>query len=315
MKRDIQILTGQVLAADCRKTIAQATPRELYNAVSKAALDLAADAWKRAPGKRVAYLSAEFLVGRLVYANLLNMGRLGEVQQMLLDGENVWVHCNNSGRMLGLTLAGAPLLASPAANPARKLPYTQEAVWLAERAVPPLPGGEDDTDGPAPGRGFWVGVNTSVPNRMIEAAFHAGRLDFAAGYTQCRREAKRGESRLDACLTGPDLPPLWVECKNVTMVEDGVACFPDAATERGQKHLRELMDIVRCGERAAMFYLVQRPDGHCFGPADVVDPAYAALFYEAMDAGVEIYPYRASVSPAGIELEGLLPVAPRPAGL
>ena len=101
----------------------------------------------------------------------------------------------------------------------------------------------------------------------------------------------------------------------MTMVEDGVACFPDAATERGQKHLRELMDIVRCGERAAMFYLVQRPDGHCFGPADVVDPAYAALFYEAMDAGVEIYPYRASVSPAGIELEGLLPVAPRPAGL
>ena len=85
MKRDIQILTGQVLAADCRKTIAQATPRELYNAVSKAALDLAADAWKRAPGKRVAYLSAEFLVGRLVYSNLLNMGRLGEVQQMLLD--------------------------------------------------------------------------------------------------------------------------------------------------------------------------------------------------------------------------------------
>ena len=74
-----------MLAADCRKTIAQATPRELYNAVSKAALDLAADAWKRAPGKRVAYLSAEFLVGRLVYANLLNMGRLGEVQQMLLD--------------------------------------------------------------------------------------------------------------------------------------------------------------------------------------------------------------------------------------
>lgn len=85
MKRDIQILTGQVLAADCRKNHCPATPRELYNAVSKAALDLAADAWKRAPGKRVAYLSAEFLVGRLVYANLLNMGRLGEVQQMLLD--------------------------------------------------------------------------------------------------------------------------------------------------------------------------------------------------------------------------------------
>ena len=107
--------------------------------------------------------------------------------EMLLDGQNVWVHSNNSGSMLGLTLAGAPLLASPAANPARKLPYTQAAVWLAERAVPSLPGGEAGADGSALGRGFWVGVNTSVPNRMIEVAFHAGRLAFAAGYTQCRR--------------------------------------------------------------------------------------------------------------------------------
>ena len=61
--------------------------------------------------------------------------------EMLLDGRNVWVHSNNSGSMLGLTQAGVPLLASPAASPARKLPYTQEAVWLAQRAVPPLPGG------------------------------------------------------------------------------------------------------------------------------------------------------------------------------
>ena len=71
--------------------------------------------------------------------------------EMLLDGQNVWVHSNNSGSMLGLTLAGAPLLASPAANPARKLPYTQEAVWLAERAVPSLPGGEEGADGSALG--------------------------------------------------------------------------------------------------------------------------------------------------------------------
>ena len=75
--------------------------------------------------------------------------------EMLLDGQNVWVHSNNSGSMLGLTLAGAPLLASPAANPARKLPYTQEAVWLAERAVPSLPGGEEGADGSALGRGQY----------------------------------------------------------------------------------------------------------------------------------------------------------------
>ncbi|MBE6442954.1 MAG: DNA/RNA nuclease SfsA [Desulfovibrio desulfuricans] len=223
-----------------------------------------------------------------------------------------WAHSNNSGSMLGLTRPGAPVLASPAANPARKLKFTQECVWLEERAVPAARPVPRDAPAGASGPGFWVGVNTSVPNRMLEAAFRAGRLPFARGYTALTREAKRGQSRLDGLFTGPGLPPLWVECKNVTLVEDDAACFPDAASERGQKHLRELMDIVAHGERAAMFYLVQRPDGRCFAPADVIDPDYAALFYTAMDAGVEMYPCRALINPRGIDLGALLPVRPAP---
>ena len=231
------------------------------------------------------------------------------------QGADLWVHSNNSGSMLGLCLPGAPVLASPASNPDRKLKYTQECVWLARRAVPELienthGSGAYESGAHSPASGFWVGVNTSTPNRMLEAAFHARRLPFAQGYTTIVREAKRGQSRLDGLLTAPDLPPLWVECKNVTMVEDEAACFPDAASERGQKHLRELMDIVACGERAAMFYLVQRPDGACFAPADFIDPAYASLFYEALRAGVEMYPFRALVSPAGIDLGPMLPVRP-----
>ena len=231
------------------------------------------------------------------------------------EGADLWVHSNNSGSMLGLCLPGAPVLASPASNPDRKLKYTQECVWLARRAVPELVenthgSGAYESGAHSPASGFWVGVNTSTPNRMLEAAFHARRLPFAQGYTTIVREAKRGQSRLDGLLTAPGLPPLWVECKNVTMVEDNAACFPDAASERGQKHLRELMDIVACGERAAMFYLVQRPDGECFAPADFIDPAYAALFYEALSAGVEMYPFRALVSPAGLDLGPMLPVRP-----
>lgn len=230
--------------------------------------------------------------------------------ELALNGEPLWVHSNNSGSMLGLTLPGSPVLASPAANPNRKLKYTQECVWLAQTATP-------ENQGIVPlsrqsACGFWVGVNTSVPNRMLEAAFYADRLHFAKGYTSLVREAKRGQSRLDGLLTGPGLPPLWVECKNVTMVEDDAACFPDAASERGQKHLRELMDIVAQGERAAMFYLVQRPDGHCFAPADFIDPDYARLFYEARACGVEMYPYRALVSKDGIDLGGLIPLRPAP---
>ena len=235
-----------------------------------------------------------------------------------MHGEEVWVHSNNSGSMLGLKRQGMPVMVSPAANPGRKLAWTQECVWM-DRGRPPLaplppctspceadPAAYDDIR-----TGFWVGVNTSTPNRLLAAAFAAGRLPFATGYSHLQREAQRGDSRLDACITGPGLPPLWVECKNVTMVEDEVACFPDAATERGQKHLRAMMDIVRCGERAATFYLIQRADGHCFGPADIIDPCYAELFWEAVAAGVEIYPFRAHVSAAGIDLGELLPLVAR----
>lgn len=229
---------------------------------------------------------------------------------MRLDGEVVAVHSNNSGSMLGLLRPGAPMLASIAPRAGRKLPYTQEALWLE---CIPTPHAEPLARVHA-GRGFWVGVNTLVPNRMLQAAFAAQRLPFARGYTDLRREATRGHSRLDALLTAPPasgLPPLWVECKNVTLVEDDAACFPDAVTERGQRHLRELMDIVRRGGRAVMFYLVQRADGRCFAPAAAIDPEYAALFWQAVDAGVEMWPMRGVVSPAGIELGERLPLAPR----
>lgn len=231
--------------------------------------------------------------------------------EIVADSGPVWIHSNNSGSMLGLTRTGTPVLASPAANPKRKLAYTQECVWcgsLPPRASCPL---ADIATDPA---GFWVGVNTAVPNRLLAAAFAAQRLPFARGYTHFQPETRRGESRLDACLSGPDLPLLWVECKNVTMVEDDVACFPDATTERGQKHLREMIDIVEQGQRAATFYLIQRADGHCFGPADFIDPAYAALFWQAVDAGVEIYPFRAHVTPQGIDLGDLLPLVQRRQG-
>ena len=207
-------------------------------------------------------------------------------------GRELTAHSNNSGSMLGLTRPGSPVLVSPAPGAGRKLPYTLELVGLP---------------GAASG---WVGVNTLTPNRLLRAAFQAGLLPWAAGYTDLRPEAKRGASRLDALLTGPGLPPLWVECKNVTLVEDGAAAFPDAVSERGQKHLREMIDIVKGGERAAFFYAVQRPDGACFGPADYVDPAYAALFYQSLEAGVEAYPHRVPVSAAGIGFGPVLPLRP-----
>ncbi|WP_432738435.1 DNA/RNA nuclease SfsA [Maridesulfovibrio sp. FT414] len=207
-----------------------------------------------------------------------------------LDGCVVGVHTNNTGSMLGLLRSGQEIFISPAANPDRKLKWTLEAV---------MPQGE------------MVGVNTAVPNRMLQLAFEAGQLREADCYAFLRREAKVGNSRLDGLFLDESgkLPALWVECKNVTLVEDCVACFPDAQTERGRKHLVELMDLAAKGDRVALFFLVQRNDGNCFGPADFIDPEYAELFYKALDAGVECWAYEAVLGEKGIWLGRKLPLA------
>ena len=200
--------------------------------------------------------------------------------------ERFWVHSNNSGSMLGLLRPGGAVLISPALRAGRKLPYTLELIQLD---------------------GVWVGVNTLVPNRLLHRAWQAGRMPELAGYDRFKQEARSGDSRLDAFLDGPS-GALWVETKNVTLVEDEVACFPDAATIRGQKHLRELIRLAREGVRTACFYLVQRADASCFAPADFIDPAFAELFWEARANGVEMWPYQALVSPEGIGLGPRLPL-------
>ena len=183
---------------------------------------------------------------------------------VLIDGKPDVAHTNNTGSMIGLLRPGAPVLLSPAQNPERKLRWTLELVWCGDPAAYPR-------------GGFWAGVNTSTPNRMLEAAF--------------------------GLLEGPGMPRLWVECKNVTMSEDDVALFPDAVSERGLKHLGTLKGIVAAGERAAMFYCIQRPDACCFGPADMIDPAYAVGLRDAVAHGVEVYPHLAVLTVEGIGLE------------
>lgn len=239
--------------------------------------------------------------------------RFTAVTTDLATGAEVRAHTNNTGTMLGLLRPGNLALLSPARNPDRALKWTLEALalpgTLLNDAALALPG--SPMNGPKGPQ--WVGVNTQTPNRLLEAAWRAGLLPEARDYPNFAREAVIGESRLDGLCTGPagsGLPPLYIECKNVTLVEDGQAQFPDAATERGRKHLAELTRLVREGCRAALFFLVQRPDGDCFAPAEAIDPDYALALGQALDAGVEAWAWRAAITPEGIRLAGRLPLAP-----
>lgn len=200
----------------------------------------------------------------------------------LASGEVVVAHCANSGSMLSVKEPGAKVWLSPAADPARKLRYTWELIAVGDALV---------------------GINTGHPNRIVAEAIAEGKIRELAGYPVLKREQKYGKnSRIDILLEGPGRPACYVEVKNVTLkrVPGDLAEFPDAVTERGAKHLREMTDIVKTGGRAVMVYLVQRTDCRRFSVAADIDPGYARELTAAMAAGVEALCYGCRVGPDAI---------------
>jgi sugar fermentation stimulation protein A len=205
----------------------------------------------------------------------------------LPDGTTVTVHCPNSGSMLGCCAPGSPVLLSRNGNPGRTYPHTWELVQV---------------------NGVWAGINTARPNHLVREAIETGTVTELRGYDAIRPEVPYGTgSRIDLLLTG-SAGTCYVEVKNVTLVEGRRALFPDSVTTRGQKHLRELMAVVRSGHRGVIFFLVQREDGDLVAPADRIDPEYGRLLRKAADAGVDLLAYGASVRPDRIDVVRSLPV-------
>ena len=203
------------------------------------------------------------------------------------SGEVVTAHCANTGSMAGCAVTGSPVLLSRSDRPGRKYPFTWELVHVG---------------------GGWVGINTARPNRLVEEAVLNGTVAELQGYASLRREVAYGRnSRVDLLLEGAEAP-CYIEVKNVTLVEKGRALFPDAVTLRGQKHLCELEEVVRRGDRGVIFFVVQRGDADCVAPADAIDPQYGRLLRRAVSVGVEALAYRAMVTPEMIVLLNRLPV-------
>lgn len=202
---------------------------------------------------------------------------------VLEDGREVTAHCANPGAMLGLKDPGAEVWLSTAANPKRKLKFSWELLRVGEGLV---------------------GINTALPNAIVEEAILGGKVPELSGYAGLRREVRYGQnSRIDILLEDPDRPPCYVEVKNVHLKRNGPAEFPDSVTKRGAKHLVELGDVIDAGNRAVMFYLVQREDCDGFQIAGDIDPDYAAGLKVAIERGVEILCYRCKLSTQAIVLD------------
>jgi sugar fermentation stimulation protein A len=229
----------------------------------------------------------------LVRARLVKRYKRFLADAVLDDGTAVTAHCPNTGSMLGVCAPGSTVWL--ARKPGGKLGWGWELVEDATQAAPTL-----------------VGINPLNPNRLAEEAIRAGRIAELAGYPALRREVRYGRenSRIDLLAEAPDRPACYIEIKNVHLRRTpGLAEFPDSVTRRGAKHLRELAQMVQMGQRAVMFFLVQRQDCARFAVAADIDPAYAAALGEARSRGVETICYGCRITPAEIAVDGPLALA------
>lgn len=206
----------------------------------------------------------------------------------LPDGREVVAHCPNPGAMLGLADPGLEVWVEPNDDPRKKLRWGLRLVRVPSGAL--------------------VGVDTGAANRIVAEALAKAQVPGLAG--DVRAEVPDGAgSRLDFRVG-----ETFVEVKSVTLRRDEMAEFPDSVTKRGAKHLDALAALVSQGHRAMMLYLVQREDCQALRIARDLDPAYAARFGAARNAGVQMVCHGTHITPHGIEFGAALPVEVGPQG-
>ena len=203
----------------------------------------------------------------------------------------VTASCPNTGSMMGCCEPGSRVWLSESDSATRKYRHTWELVEVTDEVL--------------------VGINTGLPNALVAEALAAEVIAELRGYSSVRREVAFGEerSRVDLLLEGDGREPCYVEVKNVTAAASrGVALFPDCVSERGSRHLRELMRLKAHGARPVQLYCVQRGDVREVRPADGIDHEYGRTLRAAIAAGVEVLAYRAEITPTEVRLAQRIPV-------
>jgi sugar fermentation stimulation protein A len=210
------------------------------------------------------------------------------VDAKLENGETVVTHCPNTGSMKGLIIEGAPVYLTPNDDPKRKLKYTFEMIDAGTSLV---------------------GVNTSLPNKVVEEGVEKDLIPALLGYSNIRREVKYGEnSRIDLLLEAEGKPKCYVEVKNTTLAEGKTALFPDSVTSRGTKHLLELAEMVKQGHRSVMVFLCNRADCEEFSVADEIDKVYGETFRSVLKERVEAVCMKVRISPNEIIIDKEIPI-------
>lgn len=209
-----------------------------------------------------------------------------------LEGESLTIHCPNTGSMFNCMQPGGRVWFSRSDDPRRKLPGTWE---ISETP-----------------QGRLACINTGRANGLVEEALRAERIAELRGFSALKREVAYGleGSRVDFRLEFAE-GPAFVEVKSVTLgfADSGVAAFPDAVTQRGAKHLRELAALAREGTRAVLLYCVNLSGVEAVRPAAEIDAAYAQALRAAVDEGVEVLAYGVTLDAQQIVIDRPLRVS------
>ena len=220
------------------------------------------------------------------------------VEARLADGLVIAAHCPDPGRLAELLLPDVTVHVSPAAVGTRKTGYDLRFVEH-------------------PQTGQLISLDSRLPNQLFREglaqgffpAFHGVQAVDAEVTVPGGGQTRHGvRSRLDYRLTLAGGQVCWVEVKSATLVVDGVARFPDAPTDRGRRHLAELAELAAAGQRAAVVFIVQRPDAVAVAANRATDPEFARVLDAVRTRGVEAYAATCALSTTTIRLANLIPV-------
>ena len=202
------------------------------------------------------------------------------IAEVEVDGILHKAHVPNTGRCKELLVEGATVWLMPSDNPNRK---TKFSLHFVEN------------------KGVLVSLYSQQANSIVYDAIVNDKIKELSGYSIHQREKTVDNSRIDIYLENSNDDSCFVEVKGVTLIVNGEARFPDAPTERGAKHLKELIKLKKEGNRCVVFFLIQHPAGDFFRPNWDNDPVFSETLNEAYDEGVEILVYKCDNQLDGIE--------------
>ena len=232
--------------------------------------------------------SRRALVAAMTYANVhpaIFLSRPNRfIAHALLGGDMITCHVKNTGRCKELLTPGATVYVQQVDNPLRKTQYDLIAVRKGQRLI---------------------NMDSQAPNRVFFEHLQSGK--YIESITCIKSEAKFGTSRFDFYVEAGERK-IFIEVKGVTLEEDGVVLFPDAPTQRGVRHLRELAQCAAAGYEAHVVFVVQMNDVRYFTPNGRMHPAFGQALREAAAAGVKVAALDCVVEPDRLEIGGEIPI-------